>query len=166
MAGAPILGSTSPDRLPTGTQKPLKCAKRLGVRRLDAAFVARGANVVLACTVAARKFQGGVKPPSRPAEQMLSWPAPSRPESSTAASSRLRALRSKCCLDLRRRGRKVPRRRQAAFAPCGANVVLARTVAARKFQGGVKPPHSKVPSAQAFSGPQIPKLGVSATDRR
>jgi len=58
------------------------------------------------------------------------------------------------------------RRLDAAFAPCGANVVLARAVAARKFQGGVKPPHSKVPSAQAFSELQIPKLGVSATDRR
>ena len=41
------------------------------------------------------------------------------------------------------------RRLDATFAPRERNTVLSCAAAAPKFQGGVKPPHSKVPSAQA-----------------
>jgi len=41
------------------------------------------------------------------------------------------------------------RRLDAAFAPRGGNAVLSCAVAAPKFQGGVKPPHSM--ALRAFS---------------
>jgi len=46
-----------------GSRKGRKCAQRLGVRRLDAAFAPRERNTILSCAVAAPKFHGGVKPP-------------------------------------------------------------------------------------------------------
>ena len=58
------------------------------------------------------------------------------------------------------------RRLDAAVAPRGGSAVLNRAVAAPKSQGGVKPPHSKVPSAQAFSEQsKIPRPAACLRER-